>query len=383
MTVHIGILSDQAIPNLLPVLEKSLAATRLKLIHTKNFERNLEYFRKVLKVRGISVEGILVTDDARYDYTSVESILNHLFDEIEVTGEQAAVNLTGGMKPMSLGAFMAAFNRNVPAYYVDGNDLRWIVGPREGQKQDITHHLNLEAYLNIHGTEVACVGSNSITPTRQDAINYMVDNLADLIRDIPTLNYHWNPRNGSLDCVDTRRRSDALLDYFDYMVSLGLLQESAKGFKPVDDDAAAFLVSGWLELYTYLTARKLLSEHNLPIHCYHSVQIKRYDQRKGKIVPNELDVAILVNNRLFVIECKNRRVKQNNNSAHEAVNAALYKLADLQNGIAGARTQCAFFSTFEVSPSNHDRANVHRSIQLWELERINNLRHTLESWLGI
>src|SRR5690554_7593763 len=124
MTVHIGILSDQAIPNLLPVLDKSLAATGLKLIHTKNFERNLEYFRKVMKGRGVVVEGILVDDDARYDYSSVESILNRLFDEIEATGEQAAVNLTGGMKPMSLGAFMAAFNRNVPAYYVDGNDLR-------------------------------------------------------------------------------------------------------------------------------------------------------------------------------------------------------------------------------------------------------------------
>ena len=72
-----------------------------------------------------------------------------LFDEIDAAGEQAAVNLTGGMKPMSLGAFMAAFNRNVPAYYVDGNDLRWLVGPREGQKQDITHHLKLETYLNI------------------------------------------------------------------------------------------------------------------------------------------------------------------------------------------------------------------------------------------
>ena len=64
--------------------------------------------------------------------------------------------------------------------------------------------------------------------------------------------------------------------------------------------------------------------------------------RKGKVVRNELDVAILVNNRLFVIECKNRRVKKNDNLAHEAVNAALYKLADLQNSIAGARTQCAF-----------------------------------------
>ena len=52
MTILVGILSDQAIPNLLPVLDKSLAATRLKLIHTKNFERNLEYFKKVLKGRG-------------------------------------------------------------------------------------------------------------------------------------------------------------------------------------------------------------------------------------------------------------------------------------------------------------------------------------------
>ena len=50
----------------------------------------------------------------------------------------------------------------------------------------------------------------------------------------------------------------------------------------------AFWVSGWLELYTYLTARKLLSDLGLPIDCHHSVQIERYDQRKGKVVRNEL-----------------------------------------------------------------------------------------------
>ena len=64
----------------------------------------------------------------------------------------------------------------------------------------------LETYLNIHGTEVASVGNTSITPTRQDAIDYMINNLSDLIRDIPTLNYNWNPRNGSARILSTQTR---------------------------------------------------------------------------------------------------------------------------------------------------------------------------------
>ena len=54
------------------------------------------------------------------------------------------INITGGTKLMSLGAFLAAFNRDVEAYYVEDNSLQWVNTAGQRDLTPLTTNLKLK-----------------------------------------------------------------------------------------------------------------------------------------------------------------------------------------------------------------------------------------------
>ena len=110
MTILINLVGEQPLPNLLPAkLEQS---DTVVLVHSKLTEKVAKRLEKLISG---NVELCLI--DA-YDIGKVESRLRHLIAEKNWPVEEIVINLTGGTKPMSLGAFQIALKSRTRAIYL-------------------------------------------------------------------------------------------------------------------------------------------------------------------------------------------------------------------------------------------------------------------------
>ena len=90
---------------------------------------------------------------------------------------------------------------------------------------------------------------------------------------------------------------------------------------------------------------------------------------------NEIDVAILYRNVLYVLECKT----VNYNKQRDKARDALYKLETLKK-LCGLRTQMAFISYRSLPQSVIDRATGAK-IKIFEEKDLHNLKAHLEHWM--
>lgn len=376
MTVHIAIVSEQPVPNVLPLLETDIDAKEVIFLHTGRFTDNISYLESTLKPKGLKVQAELIPDSVAYDYTEMEAIVGERIEQLQANDKQPMINITGGTKLMSLGAFLAAFNRDVDAYYVEDNSLQWVNTAGQRDLTPLTTSLKLDQFLAIHGTQVESTGSEQVPPEEQAVIDYMTDNLDWLIRVIPHINKGLNVPEGQVGHIDSFKAPVELLDYCDEMETLGFLEETDGGFKPTSEEYGQFLVSGWLEKHIYLALRRVLKNNGLKGEHFHSVQITRSNKKSGKVVRNELDVVALVNNHLFVFECKNRVTKKTQES-YKTVDDNIYKLNSLKNDVAGARTKAIYVSTYDVKPAQRERVHATPNVELWELQSLKQLDEKL------
>ena len=96
---------------------------------------------------------------------------------------------------------------------------------------------------------------------------------------------------------------------------------------------------------------------------------------KKKKKKNEIDVAILYRNVLYVLECKT----VNYNKQRDKARDALYKLETLKK-LGGLRTQMAFISYRSLPQSVIDRATGAK-IKIFEEKDLHNLKAHLEHWM--
>ena len=90
---------------------------------------------------------------------------------------------------------------------------------------------------------------------------------------------------------------------------------------------------------------------------------------------NEIDVAILHNNRLFLIECKTRRFRGNQGAGSKA----LYRMDSLK--IMGGITAQAMLASYRRLTTSHHRRAEDLKIDLIVGDELLNIEQRLEDWL--
>ena len=133
------------------------------------------------------------------------------------------------------------------------------------------------------------------------------------------------------------------------------------------EDSLRYVSGGWLEEYTYHIAASLPDIQDIAL----NVQIENAGNPHQ---PNELDIAILSHNVLFVLECKTANLK-----ADEKTQNALYKLETLKK-LGGLRTQTAFISYRELPRETRDRAKG-ANIEIIEQKDLQGFKTLLKKWM--
>jgi len=329
---HVYLVSDQATPNLTPALDPDIRPERAVLAVTPQAEHQARWLTTVLERHGVHCERLSL-DDA-YD---LDSLRQSFRSYLQRCTEPVAVNVSGGSKPMSIAAFEVFAHADQGVFYVNPrtDTLDWL-HPTGIPAQAIADRVGLEDFLEAHGASVHHLSRQAAPASR----------LA-LYEEIVRLRGRWK-KHGSIGLLnryaqgarETLRSEEISPEHQRLLNELpGLFAEqgllSWEGTRLVfPDEQARRLVNGvWLE--EYLFSRLLALKDSLPAMQDLAANVVVRRNTDNGYVQNELDVALLLDNRLWVLECKASNTFAPQNRVDQATRQSLYKLEALLTPLGG------------------------------------------------
>jgi hypothetical protein len=356
-STHLYLVSGQATPNITPASDPALAPRRVILLVSPNMRRNAGWLEAVLRRRGLRVEHWPIDDPWNLGHiqTRVLELLEH--EAEAVAGQDIALNVTGGTKPMSIAAYEAFRAYEQPIFYVHPEQDRLIwLHPADRPERDLADRVRLDAFLAAHGVGVD--GELQRTPAAAEAFELagvLIRRLRVLASPLKTLNWLAGQAEGGLRSgpLDPWQRGDAELQgLIDLLADQGLLSRDGEHLRFADESARFFVNGGWLELYVFERLRRLRRNGQALQDLARGVQVAR--EVRGKPVRNELDVAFLADNRLYVVECKTRQWR--GPRASESGADALYKLDTLVDLLGGLQARGMVVSYHDLPDHDLRRA---------------------------
>jgi len=311
-TILVSLVSDQTIPNVLFIKE------------TPNIDRYLLMSTEKMEKQGKSeciMEGsgtersrffdpLVVVEDSLVD---IEEQLKTLdFDD----DDHFLVNLTGGTKIMSIGAYNFFRNRQSEIVYVPigKNIYRKIFPDAKQRDRDMACRLGVTDYLHSYGIDILHgdqMNSRLRTPEATAAFfEYFCQAPPEDLAIFDALRDFRSKKNTPVDKVN------GLTDL------LTRCPFKTKHPEKLSKYEVQYLTGEWFEEYAYTMLKQHFDLSDTAIG--RSVKI----QRRQNNAQNEFDILFTRENALYVIECKTSIFDPR--SAHNLMNETLHKLAALR-----------------------------------------------------
>lgn len=383
--IHICLVSAQPSPTLAPLLSDSYPAERVVLVVSPEQEKQaaLPALEAVLGSLHIPCERLPVASawDADTVTEAIENFLEQLPDE-----SQPLVNATGGTKPMSTGAFMACFNKNVPVYYINVDKLNWLYIPKEQKAQyhdtPLGSRLKIKPLVEAHGVTVLSAETESAPRDCLDLAREWLRRSKSQGAALGALNELASQAEGSLVVTMRDNYSNRFLEALLYelqQAELVTLQGKTVRFR--DEWARAFANGHWLE---YIVYHELLGiqQRKPELGIQEVVRSLRVNIQsiKGARAEQEIDVAVLAGNRLYLIECKTGKLSRQDSIGDSKAEDALFKLAAIKDRVGGSNTRGMLISYRSIRAVDKERAPI-LGLRVAETREVDALRGELCKWL--
>lgn len=340
MNIHLCLVSQQAAPNLLPALDPALKPEKIVLVVTSKMQAQAANLSAVLKESAIQVELLQLSNEQ--DFHRIQEELVELATQLE--GNAVTLNITGGTKLMSVAAQSVAQASEWSMFYVDADTDRVIwLGQNETSPQALQQQLKLRHYLRSYGFEITAKPNRSqASNVQQQLTQALVQQIGSLENSVSVLNAlaqdAENRRSLSVIMNEWQRDSrslDVLLRYFEDAQALSVQGERIQF---ASEAARDFVKGGWLELHAIQAVHQVTGPLGIRDKAMGLEVVDIATQTR-----NELDIAFLARNRLFVIECKTARIDKPQGSAERATppkaNDTLFKLAENCRRVGGLGTR--------------------------------------------
>jgi len=350
-SVIVSLISDQTIPNVIFIRDMPKAEFYL-FISTEKME-NRGVVQNIINACGDdfiqAYEIIQVEEDSLVDFKSILSEKLERMDD-----HHYHVNITGGTKIMSLGAYNFFTELgDATIYYLPlvKNYFRQIFPIKKNKVKDIQFHINLKDYLVANGVTVqskAFSSKNSLIRSQSENEKLMQAFLGDL--------------NLSIKKVGEYFRTHKLRDNKNAIVTeeikFQLTPLIEAGFKPsswekLTREETNYITGDWFEEYTYQLISKKLQKKEEEIG-------KGIRVTRGEKTSNEFDVMFTHNNALYVIECKTDVADDEEGKLSQLFNNTLYKASTLKKDF-GLFVKYFLFAVNDfskLSEEHKDRARV-------------------------
>lgn len=381
--VHFCLISDQAAPSLLPILDPDFKPKEAVFLVSDKMKSNAEALEKVFKEKNIKVT--LVRIENIYDFQEMENCFIELIDQFD--GKDIALNVTGGTKLMAIVAQNTFAMGGKPIFYVDSDNNQILFISRNEKGQSIPNkmlncQIDLKTYLSAYGM----VYKSTKQPL---ASEQLITNLEPFIKqydkykdDIPLLNSYAAESQKSGFKVDFKHHKvKSFVTLLEELHHKNLLDFDRHRIDFRDTVHKDLLNGVWLEEITYKAIENIKSIQDKALSL--EVGNSSYDQSKHQYSlknqgnQNEFDIAFMAKNRLHIIECKTQLMNKEGGIKSEEI---LYKLEALKN-YGGLMTKKCLVSYFEVPESVKNRAKeLH--IEIIQGKDLQRLREKISNWIG-
>lgn len=371
------LVSAQAVPNVLPLLDPAVRPQRAVLWTTPEMASRAQTMQAVMN------EFMAVEIRALADGFHIPTLVRQFTQSLEAEPGTAWLNATGGTKLMSLAAVMAFQSAGHPIFYVrhDTDQLIWVSHPDQPQPHSLTQSLDIRRFLQLHGYAVPDMDTGMAPPGFEFSLSrHLLEQMVakpHLLAVLNAMALKAANQKGFVPWRDRRNCRDftPILRPFK---EIGWLRLDDQGMHTVNTEVCMFLAGGWLEQLVKLTAVNLRAQTHLQLTDVRA----NVEVISAKQVRNELDVVMLAHNTLFIIECKaSKFIAQGGAAKAGDASAALYKLDALKDLVGGLRAQAMLVSVAPVRASDHQRARDLRNIQIVQGEEILHLKDRLIQWI--
>lgn len=382
MKTQICLISQQAAANLLPALDDSIKPDRIIMVVTGKMQRQAANLESVLKQVSIKVETFRLSNEQ--DFRQTEQELIDLATQIE--DDDVALNITGGTKLISIAAQSVADASGWGMFYVDADSdqIIWL-GRDQKPTQALQKRLKLRHYLMSYGFKLTGEHQRQQASQAQSELTQtLVQQAGSLENSITQLNAlaQEAEKNKKLAIpLDDRRyldnaSLDVLLRYFE---RAGALRRDGNTIRFIDDEARSFVKGGWLELHAIHAVNLVHKELNIQDKA---IGLEIADTATD--TRNELDIAFMARNRLFIIECKTARIDKVEFRGDKAIapkaNDALFKLAENCRRIGGLGARGLLLSYRRLGPAELRLASS-LGIEVVHGNEIARLPEKLKAWV--
>lgn len=379
VNTHLCLVSAQPTPNLTPALDPTVAPRRVLLLVSPDMLRRAGWLESVLTVRGVHVETWPIED--AWNIEHVQHRLVHLLERKKMLVARAdiALNATGGTKPMSIAAYEVFRRSDLPIFYIHPEQDRLIwMHPSGRAPLDLANRVTLDAFFQAHGARQQSAKTTVIPQERRALTDWLVTQSTRLAPALGTINWLAMKSTRTLisPVLTAEQRHDmALTDILGRCAGAGLLNIRAGQVHFASEAARFYVNGGWLEEHVYAVFQEFGHAERGIQDLARSVEISRDDPRGGEIL-NEIDVACLAENRLYLVECKTRRWKSKDSPGADT----LYRLDALSDLLGGLQGRALLVSYLDLPDHVRRRAKDLR-ISICAGERLSVLHDVIAGWL--
>ncbi len=341
MTTHVGILDQDPVRLITPLLDLSVKGEHMIFIGDET-QKNMFYrLEAILKRRGISSEFYQIPNIL--DIHLIKQALQTLAANMNAYSNDMVLNASCGLRHRLLSAYEVFRSYRWPIFVVEpcSDRLCWLYPDGRKQKQ-VADNIKLTDYLAIFGADCQFSEnglSENIDKRLRELCQRWAQNALELGPGLATLNYLATTcrKEQRLDVEVTEKQQS----YKELNMLLTDLVETnlatyQNGLLTFECEEARRLANGeWLEILVHNTVIDI--QQYLPTLQDHSLNVQVQRQVDGKDVRNELDVVSIVNNKLHIIECKTKGM-------HDTGDDALYKLESLRDLLGGLQARAMLVS---------------------------------------
>lgn len=376
--VQVLLVSAQAAPNLLAALDPEMKPKEVILLVTDKMRKQAEALEKVFCKNAIKVVTVRIANER--DFSSIENEILELAAARQE--EKIALNVTGGTKLMALAAQTMAQEANWRVFYVDidTDQVIWL-GKDAEQPRKLATTLRLGPYLQGYGFKVEKGDSGVIKNSGcfNELRQTLIKEADKLELSLSQVNYlaqqAENDKKLSISLSTVKQKGDGLKNLLLKFEQADVLTVRGDCVVFRNKESRAFAKGGWLEFHVFHTVSRLKevlgirdTEINLTV-------------VDGKGVKNELDVAFMARNRLFVIECKTARMMDDTQKKKIGkANDALFKLAEISHRVGGLGARGMLVSYRKIGDAAKGLAGA-LGITVIEGYELNRLDEFLKTWV--
>ena len=376
MAVHVGIIDQDPIRLITPLLDNRTISKHIVFIGEEIQYNMYERLSSVLAQRNITSEFFQLPSVV--NTTLIKQAIQNLARDLEQRGVEVKLNASCGLRHKLLSVYEVFRTYHWPIFVVEPNSdkLCWLYpdGQPDSQVED---HITISDYLTIFGARGEF--NDVELPPQLDQKLYELgerwaSNALELGPGLATLNYLATTcrKEQKLDVALTEKQQGyrelnmLLTDLVE--AEIATYENGVLTF--ANEDARRFSNGEWLETLVHSTVKQI--QDTMPTIQDRSLNVQVYRTRGESEVRNELDVATVVNNKLHIIECKTKGMRDDGDDT-------LYKLESLRDLLGGLQARAMLVSFRPLRHNDITRAED-LGLALIGPDELKDLKHYLTNW---